>query len=122
MDYPHRVNDGYARSWWGRAILGCVRNRTNLVAGALTPPLAYFKGAKQIPFRELAQVRIAADQLVDDKVPGLTGGALYYLRDDHAKGANLLGDGGYSNLKAGSPRFLQGRAISPALSWAVQQN
>ncbi len=31
-----------------------------------------------IPFRELAQARIAADQVIDGKVPDPTGGATHY--------------------------------------------
>ena len=34
--------------------------------------------AKQIPFRELAQCRIAADQVIDGKVADPTGGATHY--------------------------------------------
>ncbi|WP_148053301.1 cell wall hydrolase, partial [Pseudomonas frederiksbergensis] len=42
------------------------------------PNFAYLSGAKQIPFRELAQARIAADQVIDCKVPDPTGGATHY--------------------------------------------
>jgi spore germination cell wall hydrolase CwlJ-like protein len=33
---------------------------------------------KQIPFRELAQCRIAADKVIGGKVPDPTGGATHY--------------------------------------------
>ncbi len=42
------------------------------------PNFAYLSGAKPIPFRELAQARIAADQVIDGKVPDPTGGATHY--------------------------------------------
>ncbi len=42
------------------------------------PNFAYLSGAKKIPFRELAQARIAADQVVDGKVSDPTGGATHY--------------------------------------------
>ncbi|MGF6202700.1 spore germination cell wall hydrolase CwlJ-like protein [Pseudomonas laurylsulfatiphila] len=42
------------------------------------PNFAYLSGAKKIPFRELAQTRIAADQVIDGKVPDPTGGATHY--------------------------------------------
>ena len=37
------------------------------------PNSRFLRGARQIPFRELAQCRIAADQVIDGKVPDPTG-------------------------------------------------
>lgn len=42
------------------------------------PNFSYLIGAKQIPFRELVKARIAADQVIDGKVPDPTAGATHY--------------------------------------------
>ena len=42
------------------------------------PKYSYPSGAKAILFRELAQDRIAADGVIDGKVPDPTGGATHY--------------------------------------------
>jgi N-acetylmuramoyl-L-alanine amidase len=42
------------------------------------PNYQFLIGVKQIPFRELAQTRIAADQVIDGKVPDPTDGATHY--------------------------------------------
>lgn len=42
------------------------------------PNYQFLIGVKEIPFRELAQVRITADKVIDSAVPDPTGGATYY--------------------------------------------
>lgn len=42
------------------------------------PNYEFLIGRKQIPFREFAQVQIAADQMMDGKVPDPTGSATHY--------------------------------------------
>jgi spore germination cell wall hydrolase CwlJ-like protein len=42
------------------------------------PNYPFLSGARQIPFREFAQCRGAADQVIDGKVPDPTGGATHY--------------------------------------------
>lgn len=69
----NRVNAGKAKSWWGEGYTGVCQkpyqfgcwNKNDL-------NYAYLSGAKPIPFREFAQVQIAADQVLDGKVPDLT--------------------------------------------------
>lgn len=46
---------------------------------------AYLSGAKAIPFRELAQALIAADQVIVGKVPDPTGGATHYYATNMPK-------------------------------------
>lgn len=66
----NRVNDGKTSSWWGEGYAGVCQkpcqfncwNKNNL-------NFPYLSSAEQILFRELAQARIAVDQVIDDKVP-----------------------------------------------------
>lgn len=75
----NRVNDGKARSWWGEGYTGvCQKPYQFSCWNRNDPNYASLSGAKSIPFRELAQVRIAADQVIDGKVPDPTGGATHY--------------------------------------------
>ena len=71
-------NDGKP-DWWGEGYAGvCQARRQFSCWNSNDLNFAYLSGAKKIPFRELAQARIAADQVVDGKVPDPTGGATHY--------------------------------------------
>jgi spore germination cell wall hydrolase CwlJ-like protein len=75
----NRVDDGNARSWWGEGYARvCQKPYQFSCWNKNDPNFAYLSGAKPIPFRELAQARIAADQVIDGKVPDPTGGATHY--------------------------------------------
>lgn len=75
----NRVDDGKTWSWWGEGYAGvCQKPYQFSCWNKNDPNYAYLSGAKQIPFRELAQARIAADQVIDGKVPDPTGGATHY--------------------------------------------
>ena len=75
----NRVNDGKAKSWWGEGYAGVCQNPYQFSCWNRSDPnFAYLSGAKKIPFRELAQARIAADQVIDGKVSDPTGGATHY--------------------------------------------
>ncbi|MCF4997374.1 cell wall hydrolase [Pseudomonas syringae] len=75
----NRVNDGKTKSWWGEGYAGvCQKPYQFSCWNKNDPNFAYLSGAKQIPFRELDQARIAADQVIDGKVPDPTGGATHY--------------------------------------------
>jgi N-acetylmuramoyl-L-alanine amidase len=75
----NRVNDGKAKSWWGEGYAGvCQKPYQFSCWNRNDPNYAYLNGVKQIPFRELAQVRIAGDQVIDGKMPDPTGGATHY--------------------------------------------
>ena len=71
-------NDGKP-DWWGEGYAGvCQKPYQFSCWNRSDPNFAYLSGAKPIPFRELAQARIAADQVIDGKVPDPTGGATHY--------------------------------------------
>jgi spore germination cell wall hydrolase CwlJ-like protein len=75
----NRVNDGKAKSWWGEGYAGvCQKPYQFSCWNKNDPNFVYLTGAKQIPFRELAQARIAADEVIDGKVADPTGGATHY--------------------------------------------
>ena len=75
----NRVNDGNTKSWWGEGYAGvCQKPYQFSCWNKNDPNYAYLSGAKQIPFLELAQARIAADRVIDGKVPDPTGGATHY--------------------------------------------
>ena len=75
----NRVNDGKAKSWWGEGYAGvCQKPYQFSCWNRNDPNYIYLSGAKPIPFREFAQARIAADQVVAGKVPDPTGGATHY--------------------------------------------
>lgn len=75
----NRVNDGKDKSWWGEGYTGvCQAPYQFSCWNKNDPNFTYLSGAKQIPFRELAQARIAGDQVIDGKVPDPTGGATHY--------------------------------------------
>jgi spore germination cell wall hydrolase CwlJ-like protein len=75
----NRVNDGKAKSWWGEGYAGvCQAPYQFSCWNKNDPNYAYMSGAKAIPLLELAQARIAADQVIDGKVSDPTGGATHY--------------------------------------------
>ena len=75
----NRVKDGKDKSGWGEGYASvCQKPYQFSCWNKSDPNFASLSGAKQIPFRELAQIRIAADQVIDGKVPDPTGGATHY--------------------------------------------
>lgn len=75
----NRVNDGKAKSWWGEGYTGVCQAKYQFSCWNKSDPnFAYLSGAKKIPFRELAQAQIAADQVMAGKVSDPTGGATHY--------------------------------------------
>jgi spore germination cell wall hydrolase CwlJ-like protein len=71
-------NDGKP-DWWGEGYAGVCQKAWQFSCWNKNDPnFPYLSGAKQIPFRELAQARIAADQVIDGKQPDPTGGATHY--------------------------------------------
>ncbi|PCR94915.1 cell wall hydrolase [Pseudomonas fluorescens] len=75
----NRVFDGKANSWWGEGYAGvCQKPYQFSCWNKNDPNFPYLSGAKEIPFRELAQCRIVADQVIDGKVQDPTSGATHY--------------------------------------------
>jgi spore germination cell wall hydrolase CwlJ-like protein len=75
----NRVFDGKKKSWWGEGYAGVCQKAWQFSCWNTNDPnYPYLSGAKQIPFRELAQARIAADQVIDGKQPDPTDGATHY--------------------------------------------
>ncbi|UVL42511.1 cell wall hydrolase [Pseudomonas sp. B21-040] len=75
----NRVFDGKTSSWWGEGYAGvCQKPYQFSCWNKNDPNFAYLSGAKPIPLREFTQARIAADQVIDGKVPDPTGGATHY--------------------------------------------
>lgn len=75
----NRVFDGKEKSWWGEGYAGVCQAKYQFSCWNRSDPnYPYLSGAKQIPFRELAQVRIVADQVIDGKTLDPTGGATHY--------------------------------------------
>ena len=75
----NRVNDGKAKAWWGEGYVGvCQKPFQFSCWNRNDPNYAYLSGVKRIPFRELAQAQIVADQVMKDNVPDPTGGATHY--------------------------------------------
>jgi len=75
----NRVDDGKDKSWWGEGYAGvCQKPYQFSCWNRNDPNYQFLSGARQIPFRELAQCRIAADQVIDGKVADPTGGATHY--------------------------------------------
>jgi len=75
----NRVNDGNPRSWWGEGYAGVCQAKYQFSCWNKNDPnFPFLSGARDIPFRELAQCRIVADQVIDGKVPDPTGGATHY--------------------------------------------
>ncbi|NBB61312.1 cell wall hydrolase [Pseudomonas sp. ODNR1LW] len=75
----NRVNDGKSKSWWGEGYAGvCQKPYQFSCWNKNDPNYPYLSGTKPIPFREFAQAKIAADQVIAGKVPDPTGGATHY--------------------------------------------
>ncbi|RJX81247.1 cell wall hydrolase [Pseudomonas sp. LS-2] len=75
----NRVEDGKDRSWWGEGYTGvCQKPYQFSCWNKGDPNQPFLSGARQIPFRELAQCRLAADMVIDGKVPDPTSGATHY--------------------------------------------
>ncbi|SDI54870.1 cell wall hydrolase [Pseudomonas abietaniphila] len=75
----NRVEDGKEKSWWGEGYAGvCQKPYQFSCWNKNDPNYPMLSGAKPIPFRELAQCRIAADQVIDGKVEDPTNGATHY--------------------------------------------
>lgn len=75
----NRVFDGKEKSWWGEGYAGVCQAKYQFSCWNNNDPnYPFLNGARQIPFRELAQCRVVADQVIDDKVPDPTGGATHY--------------------------------------------
>jgi spore germination cell wall hydrolase CwlJ-like protein len=103
----NRVNDGTARSWWGEGYAGvCQKPYQFSCWNKNDPNFAYLSGAKPIPFREFAQAQIAADQVIDGKVPDPTGGATHYYATS-MKAAPAWTQGAKQTLKLGQHIFFK---------------
>ncbi|WP_426234717.1 cell wall hydrolase [Pseudomonas sp. TWP3-2] len=75
----NRVNDGKTKSWWGEGYAGVCQAPYQFSCWNKTDPnYQFLTSVKQIPFSELGQARIAANQVIDGKVPDPTGGATHY--------------------------------------------
>jgi len=75
----NRAFDGKEKSWWGESYAGVCQKPYQFSCWNKTDPNDQFLiDVKEIPFRELAQCLIAADQVIDGKVPDPTGGATHY--------------------------------------------
>jgi len=75
----NRVSDGNARSWWGEGYASvCLAPYQFRCWNKNDPNYQYLSGAKALPFRELAQAWIAADQVIDGKIAEPAGGAMHH--------------------------------------------
>jgi spore germination cell wall hydrolase CwlJ-like protein len=75
----NRVNDGKLKSWWGEGYAGvCLAKKQFSCWNPNDANFPFLSGAKQIPAREFARARIAADQVIEGKVPDPTDGATHY--------------------------------------------
>jgi spore germination cell wall hydrolase CwlJ-like protein len=103
----NRVNDGRNKSWWGEGYAGVCEAKYQFSCwNANDPNFPFLSGAKQIPFRELAQARIATDQVIDGKVPDPTGGATHYYATTMPK-APTWSRGATLTLKLGHHVFFR---------------
>jgi spore germination cell wall hydrolase CwlJ-like protein len=99
-------NDGKP-DWWGEGIAGvCQKAYQFSCWNKSDPNFAYLSGAKAIAFRELAQARIAADQVIDGKVPDPTGGATHYYATTMPKAPTWV-KGATQTLKLGHHVFFK---------------
>jgi len=75
----NRVFDGKEKSWWGEGYACVCEAPWQFSCWKKTDPnYPYLIAVKQIPFRELAQCRVVADQVIDGKVADATSGATHY--------------------------------------------
>ncbi|KFE57839.1 cell wall hydrolase [Pseudomonas syringae] len=71
-------NDGKP-DWWGEGYAAVCQTAWQFSCWNRNDQnYQYLSGATPIPFRELAQARITADQVIDGKQPDPTGGATHY--------------------------------------------
>lgn len=103
----NRVIDGKTSSWWGECYAGVCQKPWQFSCWNKTDQKYQFLiGVKQIPFRELAQCRIAADKVIDGAVPDPTGGATHNYFDGNSApspfGGPLGGNGGYPGAAYGA--------------------
>lgn len=103
----NRVEDGKAASWWGEGYAGvCQKPYQFSCWNKSDPNYVFLIGIKQIPFRELAQARIAADQVIDGKVPDPTAGATHYYATAMPK-APTWTKGAKQTMKIGGHAFFK---------------
>jgi len=103
----NRVFDGKAKSWWGEGYAGvCQKPYQFSCWNKNDPNFAYLSGAKQIPFRELAQARIAADHVIAGTAPDPTGGATHYYSTTMPKAPSWT-KGATQTLKLGHHIFFK---------------
>ena len=80
------LNSDGKPDWWGEGYAGVCQKAWQFSCWNKSDPnYPFLIGAKPIPFREFAQVRIAADQVIDGKQPDPTGGATHYYATTMAK-------------------------------------
>jgi N-acetylmuramoyl-L-alanine amidase len=104
----NRVDDGKDRSWWGEGYAGVCQKPYQFSCWNKTDPNYQFLiGVKQISFRELAQARIAADQVIDGKVPDPTSGGTHYYATTMQKPPVWV-RGATQTLKLGRHIFFRG--------------
>ncbi|MCQ3000445.1 cell wall hydrolase [Pseudomonas syringae] len=85
-------NDGKP-DWWGEGYSGvCLKAYQFSCWNKNDPNYVFLSGARQIPFRELAQARIAADLVIDGKQPDPTGGATHYYATSMPKAPAWAGE------------------------------
>jgi N-acetylmuramoyl-L-alanine amidase len=93
--------------WWGEGYAGvCQKAYQFSCWNKSDPNYACLSGAKLIALRELAQARIAADQVIDGKVPDPTGGATHYYATTMPKAPNWV-KGATQTLKLGHHVFFK---------------
>jgi len=100
-------NDGKP-DWWGEGYAGVCQAKCQFSCWNRSDPnFAYLSGAKSIPFRELAQALIAANHVIDGKVPDPTGGATHYYATSMPKAPTWV-KGATQTLKLGHHVFFKG--------------
>lgn len=75
----NRVFDGNARSWWGEGYVGvCLKPYQFSCWNKSDSNFPYLSGAKEIPSKQFAQAKRAADLVISGAEPDITGGATHY--------------------------------------------